>query len=41
MPIGVMLCFGPALVVYWLTESRSGIPNDPVSQPNPVKQKKS
>ena len=32
MPIGVALCFGPALVVWWLTEgakkSRAGKPKD-------------
>jgi hypothetical protein len=22
MPIGVMVCFGPALLVWWLTEGR-------------------
>jgi hypothetical protein len=32
MPIGVALCFGPALVVWWLTEgakkARAGKPKD-------------
>lgn len=26
MPIGVMLCFGPAMLVWWLTKDRSEPP---------------
>jgi hypothetical protein len=28
MPIGVALCFGPAVVVWWLTEGRKQSPDD-------------
>lgn len=28
MPIGVALCFGPAMIVWWLTEGRKARTDD-------------
>ena len=33
MPIGIILCFGPALVAYWLTEGKNPVGNGPAVQP--------
>jgi hypothetical protein len=39
VPIGIVLCFGPALVMYWLTEGKNPVGNEPA--PQPVKTDKS
>ncbi len=28
MPIGVALCFGPAMVIWWLTKDKEPAPGD-------------
>ena len=33
VPIGIVLCFGPALVMYWLTEGKNPVGNEPAVQP--------
>lgn len=33
VPIGIVLCFSPALIAYWLTEGKNAIGNEPAPQP--------
>ena len=33
VPIGIILCFSPALIAYWLTEGKNPIGNEPTLQP--------
>jgi len=33
VPIGILLCFSPALIAYWLTEGKNAISNEPAPQP--------
>ena len=32
MPIGVALCFGPAMIVWWLTKDKEPRPDDKPEQ---------
>ena len=30
VPIGILACFGPALIAYWVTEKKNPITTEPV-----------
>lgn len=32
MPIGVALCFGPAVLVWWLTRDKESVENKPAER---------
>ncbi len=40
VPIGIILCFGPALIAYWLTEKKNPITDERAPQLERAKQKK-
>lgn len=40
VPIGIIVCLGPALAAYWLTEKKNPITDEPAPQPERAKSKK-
>jgi hypothetical protein len=40
VPIGILACFGPALIAYWVTEKKNPITTEPVKQETKPAKKK-